>query len=161
MPNRQSIILRRIGLMLAILALAYSSLRWGGNVVGAFNRSFRSPEVIESRFIEQLNAGSATEQRDRLLNTWRSGGEYGLTRVQHSVEGDPIQHWLIVSNRRATFVTDYTRDAHHGTRGYIVEHPVSLERNIGGDGNPFRAWFAERGSVYILCRMSGDRTRFF
>jgi hypothetical protein len=155
------VILRRLGYVFIILALGYSGLMWGGDVVGAFNRSFRSPKEIESPFIELLDEASASQQRDRLLRAWRSGESYGLTQTRHSVEGDPIQLWLIVANRHAILVTDYTRDEHHGSRSYVIDHPMSLERNVGGDGNPLRAWFTDPHSIYILCRRSDGGTRFF
>jgi hypothetical protein len=106
-----------------------------------------------------LSAEHAEEQREELIRAWRAGETAALRRVQRTVEGDPIEIFLIVKSGRATLVTDYTRDP-LGPREFAVQHPTDLSLGGPRDSNPFRAWFPE-SAVYVVCRLEDGRTEYF
>jgi hypothetical protein len=156
---------RLFGLVCAVLPLcAVEAFLVWGPVLGAFNRAVRMPWIVHAAFIETVSwdASAASTQRRRLLDAWSDGGEYGLHRVQPSVEGDPIGLWLIASKGRLTLVTDYSRDD-HSTRGIGLVEPVSIELAMPrpGDQHPLRAWFPRDDETYLRCTLSNGGTSFF
>ena len=101
-------------------------------------------------------------QRRRLLESWQTRGNYGLHRVQKTVEGSPVGLWLITSGGGPTLVTDYTRDS-YSTRAIYVSTPSSLE--LGGptrqEQHPLRAWFPDHEQIYLRCILPNSWVEFF
>jgi hypothetical protein len=132
--------------------------------LGAFNRLVRLPRVVYASFVEDLSESAevAMAQRLRLLESWQTRGDYGLHRVQKTVEGTPVGLWLITSGGSLTLVTDYTRDS-YSTRGIYVSTPSSLELGTPTrqEQHPLRAWFPDREQTYLRCIFGSGGVEFF
>lgn len=119
--------LKALCLVVAVSMIVFFGVRLYGPLKGTYWRTFRTPELAHDFRIEKVVATRAAEQRERLLEVWRTGrGTYGLRQTISSVEGTPIGFTLVAANGKATLIVDYTRDA-YGPRKFIVQPVRAIE----------------------------------
>src|SRR5439155_14417750 len=110
------------------------------------------PAIVKAPFVEALSRTSevALTQRRHLLASWQARGDYGLRRVQSTVEGTPASLWLITTGGALTLITDYTRDS-YSTRAVDVATPKSLDlaSPARDEQHPLRPWFPSREETYL------------
>jgi hypothetical protein len=122
---------RLLGFMLgavALLGLGLVGVVHGhGPVKGWYHRTFRTPPILNSSFIEAFDKQHGDAQRERLLSTYQArSGSYGLRQTAFSPEGTPIGICLVVENGSITLITDTTHDR-YGNREFRVRHPDSIQ----------------------------------
>lgn len=155
---------RRILIALVVGALFIGAYVLYGPTLGAFNRMFRMPAVVHSPFVEALSTSPdlAAAQRQRFLDAWRERRDYGLHRVQATVEATPVGLWIITTGGTLTLVTDYSRDV-YSRRSIEVAMPESVELGTPTPGtqHPLRAWFPASQLTYLRCRFANGNVEFF
>ena len=119
--------LRWIFVLIAVVALALLvRVYFYGPAKGWFYRTFQTPAILHSAFIEDFDRHQAQTQRERLLRVFQSRtGSYGLHKTTSSIEGTPIGENLIIEDGHLTIVSDYTRDK-FGIRKFTVQHPTTV-----------------------------------
>ena len=147
--RRREAVLAVIAIMSIAAFYAYRAGTWG-DIRGAWNRKFGRPTVLENVSPNRLDAASAEKNTQGLFQLWRSGvGSGAIVADGWTIEGDPVEVFVIVANGRGTVVFDGTRDRHDGSRSFHVFRVVKLElvESVG------------RNVTDITKRRDGDRLR--
>ena len=132
-----------------------------GPAKGLFYRTFRTPAVLLSTFVEDFDRQQAETQREKLLSVYQSrSGSYGLRKTVSSIEGTPIGQCLVVENGRLTIVIDLTRDA-YGIREFVIQYPTNVILGpITAAEEPFSST-PSRGRTVLKCYLPSGGVSYF
>jgi len=123
------------------------------------------PAVIREPFMIELRGESASQQALKFVQSWEAATSAGLHRRVQTVEGEPVDLWVITQSGHLTLVTDFTRDG-FSDRAIVEEHPIAvalLWRGLGPEipPDPLRAWFPRENQAYLLISLGRDRFAYF
>jgi len=125
--------------MLFLLVVAGLGLCLSGPGRGWMNRTFFAPKAINDSRIVLLTV--PTEQRNQQLKAFyktyhNKNGFYGLVSPKQTIEGDPLQIFLISNNGQTQVIIDYTHDR-YSDRNYKQLNPLTIQLGYKDDKGNF------------------------
>ena len=154
--------LRWFFILVAIVALALvTRVYFYSPAKGWFYRTFRTPAILHSTFIEDFDRQQAATQRQKFLDVYHAkSGSFGLRKTGGTIEGTPVGKFLIVEGGRVTVVSDYTRDA-FGNREFGVQYPTNVilaPVEASEEAVPFTP---ARGSLVLKCYLDSGGVLYY
>lgn len=159
--NRQMKSYHRISMVVVVIALALlARVYCYGPAKGWYYRTFRTPAVLHSPFIEKLDQrqAKAQVQRERLQEIFQGHTlSYGLHKTAYSAEGTPIEEYLIAQAGQLTIISDTTRDA-YGIREFTIEHPTAI---VLGPIEKSDGWLFTDTNIFSKCYINSKMVHCF
>ncbi|HTI99780.1 MAG TPA: hypothetical protein VL527_12945 [Dongiaceae bacterium] len=148
--------LRWLYIPVAVVALSLvACIYCYGPTKGWFHRTFRTPAILHSAFIEDFDRQQAATQRQKLFSIYQAkSGSHGLRKVTSTIEGTPVGKFLIVEGGRVTVVSDYTRDA-FGNREFVIQHPTNIVLAAVQSTEEAVPFTPDQGSIVLKCYFDG------
>ncbi len=154
--------LRWLFILVAVVAFALvTRVYCYGPAKGWFYRTFHTPAILHSAFIEDFDRQQAATQRQKLFGIYQArSGSYGLRKAGSTIEGTPVGKFLIIEGGRVTVVSDYTRDT-FGNREFGIQHPTNVvlaEVEATEEAVPFTP---ARGSIVLKCYLDSGGVVYY
>ncbi|MBN2436652.1 MAG: hypothetical protein JXK07_15440 [Spirochaetes bacterium] len=150
LKRKKKLVLVLLAMCLFMLLL---SVFFFGECKGCIIRTFYAPDLIEDNRIVQIAHETylQNEQKKEFYEAYNNKkGFYGLVFKKITLEGRPIQIFVISDNGQAQVIIDYTRDP-YSNRNYKNIKPLAIILGFKSKDGHFQDIIAsKKDSYYVL-----------